>query len=287
VAKTGVDIKFLETKVGAYVFGGLTVKATPEVETLASQAMIDQDIRAYLRCVQSRNTQMTLDQVAYFNKMDAFFESKPTPKEWLDWHRENPFPNEAQRQKEKVERNDKEIRSRMQAMAAATEEALRVFDADVARVCAEGATSPRALSSSYEGWNKAAGVVSLALAGNVVQPRANPVNVETQFAVPDLKSFDLVTVVLERWKAAAPNTPMDSGARDLLDATSAFGHVVYATRESFGSTGGSRGDDPAKKAQQFCAGLRRNAANARAEIEDRYKRVKDHELIRPLLSPAQ
>jgi hypothetical protein len=94
IEKTGVDIKVLESKVGAYVFGGVTVIATPGVERLASEAMVDAEIRAYLRCVQSHNTTMTLEQVSYFNKMNAYLRSNPLPDQWLQWHREHPFPNE-------------------------------------------------------------------------------------------------------------------------------------------------------------------------------------------------
>jgi tetratricopeptide (TPR) repeat protein len=89
----GIDSKFAQATFYKVVLGKIDIKTNPEVITLASKAVIDDTIRQYLRCLALKKEGFTHVQAAYFDTLSAFMRTKPTPEQFIEWQRNNPFPN--------------------------------------------------------------------------------------------------------------------------------------------------------------------------------------------------
>jgi hypothetical protein len=127
-------------------------------------------------------------------------------------------------------------------MSDETGKTLHVLDTNVEKACAENISATNWLAASREGWDVAAGVVTLALAGSVVQPTSDPFRTDATSAVSELKSFDFVTLLLDRWKTPEPQMPLDAVGRELLTETAGYSVAVRTMLDGFFSWGGgSRG----------------------------------------------
>lgn len=88
----GIDIQFAQSTFGKLVVGDINIKTNPQVIALASQAVIDDRIRSYLRCLAIRRDEYTHEQAAYLEALSLFMQTKPNADQFLRWQKENPFP---------------------------------------------------------------------------------------------------------------------------------------------------------------------------------------------------
>ena len=86
-------ILFASSTFGEVVTGDFNVDTEPSVVSLASKAVFEDRIRAYMRCLAVSEGRFTPEQAAYFDIMAAFLTTEPSPEEFLQWQSENPFPS--------------------------------------------------------------------------------------------------------------------------------------------------------------------------------------------------
>ncbi len=97
VLKTvGIDAKFAQSTFGKVVTGDINISLDPEVVTLASQAMTDERIRSYLRCLAIKRDGFTPEQQTYLEEMYGFLGIKPSPDRFIEWKKLHPFPRSAE-----------------------------------------------------------------------------------------------------------------------------------------------------------------------------------------------
>lgn len=89
----GVDLKFAQTIFKRIVLGGIDIKTNPKVFTLASRAVIDERIREYIRCLAIKKEGFTHAQAAYLERLYAFMRTNPTPEQFIEWQKIDPFPD--------------------------------------------------------------------------------------------------------------------------------------------------------------------------------------------------
>ena len=90
--QVGIDLEFAQSKFGKIVTGGINIKTDPKVFSLASKAIADEQIRAYLRCLAIRRDKYTPEQAAYFDGISNFMQTVPTAEQFIEWQKDNPFP---------------------------------------------------------------------------------------------------------------------------------------------------------------------------------------------------
>lgn len=89
----GVDLKFAQAIFKKIVLGSIDIKTNPEVITLASKAAIDERIREYIRCLAIKKEGFTHAQAAYLERLYAFMRTNPTPEQFIEWQKNDPFPD--------------------------------------------------------------------------------------------------------------------------------------------------------------------------------------------------
>jgi len=92
-SKTDLDISFSNSTFGRVVQGDASLKITPDVISVVSQSAADQEARNYLRCLAIYRDGFTRAQAEYIDAFNVFIVTNPSPRELLQWRRENPFPD--------------------------------------------------------------------------------------------------------------------------------------------------------------------------------------------------
>lgn len=88
----GIDIEFARSTFGKVVTGDISIKANPQIFSLANKAVLDERIRNYLRCLLIKRDGYTPEQALYFDELSAIMRTNPTAREFLEWKKTNPFP---------------------------------------------------------------------------------------------------------------------------------------------------------------------------------------------------
>ncbi len=100
--KNNITIEGFTSNIGKATASLAKLQTNAGVENLASQAALDQQLMDYARCrATSCVPIMNLETWSYFERMARYGKSNPTAAQWLDWYKQNPFPNGA-----KLERVD-------------------------------------------------------------------------------------------------------------------------------------------------------------------------------------
>ena len=90
--QAGVDFEFAESTFGQVVLGKIDLETNPEVITLASKAVTNDRIKAYLRCLDIHKNKFTQAQAAHSEAFRGLMETGPTADQVITWQKNNPFP---------------------------------------------------------------------------------------------------------------------------------------------------------------------------------------------------
>lgn len=90
--KLGVDISVASASYSKLVLGKIDVKTDPGVIDLVGKASREATVRDYLRCLAVARDKFTLEQASYTDRFNAFMATNPTPDQFIQWQKENPFP---------------------------------------------------------------------------------------------------------------------------------------------------------------------------------------------------
>lgn len=88
----GIELGFAQSTYKGIVTGDIKVQTRPEVISLASKAVTDEQIRLYLRCLAIKRDGFTQEQAVYLEQMYAFLQTSPTAEQFIAWQKDNPFP---------------------------------------------------------------------------------------------------------------------------------------------------------------------------------------------------
>jgi hypothetical protein len=78
-SSVGIDMSIAQSTVGKVVTGDIKIKSQPEVISLLSKSVSDQELRSYLRCLAINQNHYTPEQAAYLESMSLFSVTNPTP----------------------------------------------------------------------------------------------------------------------------------------------------------------------------------------------------------------
>jgi len=81
-----------QSTIGKVVTGDIKIKTQPQVISLLSKAVVDQELRSYLSCLAQKQNNYTPEQAAYLERMSLFSATNPTPDQFQKWQDSNPFP---------------------------------------------------------------------------------------------------------------------------------------------------------------------------------------------------
>jgi hypothetical protein len=90
--QSGVDIKVAQASYHKLAFGGIDVKANPQVISTVSKALADARIRDYLRCVAIKRDKLNVGEVLYLDLLNAFMATSPTAEQFSQWQSAHPPP---------------------------------------------------------------------------------------------------------------------------------------------------------------------------------------------------
>lgn len=91
--KTGIDIKLAASSIGKIATGDFSIKIDPQIVQLTSQAVSNESVRSYLRCLARERDHYSPAQQGYFELLSGFLDSKPSSDQFLLWQSKNPFPS--------------------------------------------------------------------------------------------------------------------------------------------------------------------------------------------------
>lgn len=92
-SSVGVDIQVAKLMFGTLTTEGAGFKIDPKVISLASQAAQDEQIWAYLFCLEDMRKGYTKSQTAWFRRSRDFLKTNPTSEMFMAWQTNNPFPS--------------------------------------------------------------------------------------------------------------------------------------------------------------------------------------------------
>lgn len=90
--KLGIDVSVASAKYSSLVLGKIDVKTDPGVIDLVGKASREAAVRDYLRCLALNRDKFTPEQASYSDRFNAFIATNPSPEQFIQWQKDNPFP---------------------------------------------------------------------------------------------------------------------------------------------------------------------------------------------------
>jgi hypothetical protein len=90
--KLGLDVSVASATYSDLLLGKIDVKTDPVVIDLVGRASREATVRDYLRCLALARDKFTAEQASYTDRFNAFMVTSPTPEQFIQWQKDNPFP---------------------------------------------------------------------------------------------------------------------------------------------------------------------------------------------------
>lgn len=91
--QAGISLSFAQSTWKDFILGDISIESNPQIVTLTSQSVKDEQIRNYLGCLAIHRDGYNNEQVEYQNRFMDFMATNPSTSEFIEYRKLNPFPD--------------------------------------------------------------------------------------------------------------------------------------------------------------------------------------------------